>query len=155
MSTSFQNPSQQNLQSAIQTQDWDELRTLLSAKPGLHRYMISGLYTTDPEALEPTLGAFEILAETFEIERLRDLGRKLLWMLNDESGNHCPNAALAMAHIARVEYDAIAPHLPVMQVHANDPGDQMAVICQQALQMINQDQAKVQQNVEPSARSSV
>jgi len=106
------------------------------------------LHSTNPKELAKTLMAFEIIAEELEIERLRDLGRKLLWMLNDESGNHCPNASLALAHIAKVHYDVIAPHIPVMRVHAEDPGDQMASICQQAITLIETDRVRSTQDAE-------
>ncbi|GBE30780.1 MAG TPA: hypothetical protein ENH10_04445 [Bacteroidetes bacterium] len=131
-----QRAKQKDIVSAIEAEAWEDIRTMLASQPGLHRYIIARLYETDAAQMERTLRSFEIIAETFERERLLDLARRLLWMLNDESGNHCPNSALAMAHIARVHYQVIEPHIPVMRFHATDPGDRMAAICQEALDMI-------------------
>ncbi|MCB2213057.1 hypothetical protein KQI52_13165 [bacterium] len=112
------------------------MRTMLGAKPGLQRALISGLHETDNTRLEPTLRAFTILAETLADERLRDLARKLMWMLNDESGNHCPNASLALAAVAEARADIVAPHLASLKVHVNDPGDHMASRCAEAVRRI-------------------
>ncbi len=121
---------------AIAAGEWEQVRTMLSSKPGLQRALISALHETDSERLEPTLHAFTVLADTLQDERVRDLARKLMWMLNDESGNHCPNASLALAAIAEVRVDVVAPHVASLMVHANDPGDHMASVCAEAVRRI-------------------
>jgi len=56
-----------------------------------------------------------------------------MWMLNEESGNNCPNAALALAAIAEVDPEAVRPHLPVLRLYAADPSSRMRTIIQRAL----------------------
>ncbi len=47
-------------------------------------------------------------------ERARPLLDRLMWALNDESGNHCPGAAVAIAEIALGRPDEAAGFLPVL-----------------------------------------
>jgi len=105
--------------------NYDELSKLLQDSPGKVRKLLSLLHETNPTSLERVFKSFEVVAKVFDREKLLDLLRRLMWMLNEESGNNCPNAALAVAHISLVDRDAVMPHVPVLRVYADDPSSQM------------------------------
>jgi hypothetical protein len=114
-----------NVADLVHHSDFDGLKLLLEKSPGKSRKLLSLLHETNQSALDNVLKSFEIVAKVFEREKLLDLLRRLMWMLNEESGNNCPNAALAIAHISLVDRDAVMPHVPVLRVYADDPSEQM------------------------------
>jgi hypothetical protein len=128
--------SRQEIEQAIQAKNWPEVGRLLDTRPGLFRHLVKGLHETRPESLEKNLQAFQIAAKVMDRERILDQVRRLMWMLNEESGNFCPNAALALAHIAQVEPEYIEPHLPSLRVHAEDPSEDMRHVVRKAVSMI-------------------
>ncbi|MDP8208189.1 MAG: hypothetical protein P9L92_16100 [Candidatus Electryonea clarkiae] len=116
--------------------NWQALGQLLLDSPGQARRLISRLHTTSEPKLAATLDGFQITAKVFERERLLDLCRKLMWMLNEESANFCPNAALALGHIAQVDPEAVEPHLPSLQIHADDPSEMMRIPVRKGITLI-------------------
>jgi hypothetical protein len=120
----------------IDSGDYPALGQLFIDQPSKVRILLGRLSLTDDLKLTRTLDAFQIAAKVFEHERLLDLCRKLMWMLNEESGNNCPNAALALGHIAQVDPGAVEPHVPVLQVYAEDPSELIRVTVRKALPMI-------------------
>lgn len=122
---------------AVDREDWDEVRRMLTQSSGSLRVLLSGLHHPDKTALARVLHGFRIAAQVLAPERLLDLLRRLMWLLNEESGNNCPAAALAIAEIATVAPDAVAPHLPVLRVYANDPSSRMRDCITQALARID------------------
>jgi hypothetical protein len=121
---------------AIATRNWPEVGRLLDEHPGYMRHLIKGLHETNPARLEKTLLAFQIATKVLDEEKIRDQGRRLMWMLNEESGNYCPNAALALGHIAQVRPDIVQPHVPSLQVHAEDPSESMHTVVRKGLAMV-------------------
>ncbi len=121
----------------LAAKDWDGIGAILDERPGAVRHLVSRLTLPDGELLDTTLMSFQVVAKVFDKERTLDLLRRLMWMLNEESGNNCPNAALAIAHIAQVHPDWVAPHVPSLKVHADDPGELMSKTVRKALTIIN------------------
>ncbi|MFC2170558.1 hypothetical protein ACFLQJ_01105 [Calditrichota bacterium] len=122
----------------IDNGNWTELAALLDDKPGQVRRLISRLHTTSESKLAATLDGFQIVARIFERERLLDLCRRLMWMLNEESANFCPNAALALGHIATVDVSVVEPHLPVLKIYADDPSEMMRTPVRKGITIIQQ-----------------
>ncbi|MCB2199249.1 hypothetical protein KQI63_07585 [bacterium] len=121
---------------AIRKKQVAELVGLLEDHPGAVRYLISGLHATDDEELGGVLNGFRMAADVLDEERRLDLARRLMWLLNEESGNNCPNAALALAAMADIHPEAILPHLPVLKVYAEDPSDYIGSACRKAVALI-------------------
>jgi len=120
----------------VENNDFEALKELLKKNPRKTRKLIARLHETDRQKLNSVLKGFQVVAETLEREKLLDIVRRLMWMLNEESGNNCPNAALALAHIAQKDPQAIAPHLPVLKVYSEDPSSQMREPVRWAIAMI-------------------
>lgn len=114
--------------------EWTSLRDRLRQRPGKVRSLLSMLHEVDSDRLAAVFVAFErAVPDAFDEERLRDLARKLMWLLNEESGNHCPAAALALAALGRARPDIVEAHRPVLGVYATDPSPGMAEACRVAL----------------------
>ena len=120
----------------IHEEQWGHLADYLRKHPNAIRHLLSGLHTTDSSTLTGILHAFAITASTIDRERLLDLNRRLMWLLNEESGNHCPNAALALAEIAQVQPETVLPHLPVLKVYTEDPSPGIREACRKAVARI-------------------
>ncbi len=124
------------LDAAINDRNYPEIGRLLDERPGRLRKLMSRLHETGEMKLEATLEAYQIAAKVLDRETMLDHARRLMWMLNEESGNNCPNAALALGHIAQVIPDGIVPHLPVLRVYAEDPSPQLREPVRQAIVLI-------------------
>jgi len=138
------------IEQSIYSKDYDTLRRILRESPGKVRILVSRLNTTDQIKLEAVLTAFQIAAMVLNEEKLLDLVRRLMWMLNEESGNNCPAAALALGHIAQVRLDAVRPHLPVLRLYAEDPSPMMSATVSRALAMIRNAEIAQQSETENS-----
>lgn len=121
---------------AVYSNKQETVRNVLLEHPGRVRYLIAGLNETDPDRLEAVLTAFVTAAKALDRERLLELVRKLMWQLNEESGNNCPDAARAIARIALVDREAVMPHIPVLQLYAQDPSQRMRRCVSDALATI-------------------
>lgn len=121
---------------AVHSGQMDALTTLLQEHPGGVRFLISGLHATDEIELGRVLVGFRTASDVLDEERRLDLARRLMWLLNEESGNNCPNAALALAAMANCHPEAILPHLPVLRVYAEDPSDYIGSACRKAIAQI-------------------
>ncbi len=121
---------------AVDLRNYPEIGRLLDERPGRLRKLISRLHETGEHRLQATLEAYQIAAQVLDREKILDHARRLMWILNEESGNNCPNAALALAHIAQVLPGDIAPHMPVLRVYADDPSPQLREPVRQAISMI-------------------
>lgn len=128
--------NKKELREAILIGHYQKIGEFLVENPGLIRVLMSGLHETGEKTLKRFYDAFQIAVKVFDDERCRDLMRKLMWMLNEESGNNCPNAAMAVAYIAQVRYDFVEPHIPVLQVYADDPSEQIHLPVRKALSII-------------------
>lgn len=128
--------SREKIEVFLERSDWSGLGELLVEKPGQVRRLIANLHEANDKSLKRTLGGFQIAAQVLPREKLLDLVRRLMWMLNEESGNNCPNAALALGHIAQVDAEAVEPHLPVLYVYADDPSSQMRATVRKGIAMV-------------------
>ena len=124
--------------SALEGVNKDELANLLRDHPGSVRFLVNGLHTSDEDRLDRVLDGFRTAADVLDEEKRLDLARRLMWLLNEESGNNCPNAALALAAMAEIHPDSIKPHLPVLRVYADDPSDYLSTACRKAVAIIKQ-----------------
>lgn len=124
------------LEKAIIDKNYSAIAEILRKSPGKARILLSGLYETNEKQLDTILETFQVIAKVLEEERVSDLLRRLMWFLNEESGNSCPNAALAIGHIAHARYHLVEPHLPVLKIYANDPSAIMRTKVRHALAMI-------------------
>ncbi len=126
-----------NIDNYLDNQDYTSLGRLLLENPGKIRKLYSRLHETNETKLNKTLDGFQIAAKVMKKEKLLDIIRRLMWMLNEESGNNCPNAALALGHIAQVNPDLVQPHMQVLSIYANDPSEQLHKPVRKALSMIH------------------
>lgn len=126
------------LNEAIDNGCWADYRELIRENTGLYRHLISRLHDPEPEHRNKTFRAFEETAFAWPEKRIAELTRKLMWLLNEESGNHCPAAAIALAHIGKVRLNIVLPHRPILAVYTNDPSESIATACREALAMIDE-----------------
>jgi len=120
----------------IDRADWPGVGQILIDHPGYTRHLVSRLHHPGKEKQRRTLEAFQIAAKVLDRERTLDLLRRLMWMLNEESGNFCPQASLAVGHIAQVDPEAVKPHLPSLQVYAEDPSELMRFPARKAVSLV-------------------
>jgi hypothetical protein len=125
-----------DFKTVVENNNREALSEIFKHSPGKARKLFARLHETDYTKLNNVLRSFQTLAETIDEERLLDIVRNLMWLLNEESGNYCPNAALALGHIAQINPQAVLPHVAVLEIYANDPSFTMRNTVKKGLAMI-------------------
>ncbi|MBZ0263609.1 hypothetical protein K8I28_02990 [bacterium] len=95
------------------------LQELLLNKPATTFKLIRKLYSTNDNIRGRAVQAFSFVAEQFDDAKLKDIVQRLMWLLNEESGNYCPHAARALVEIARIKPESVRDHLPQLEYYAN------------------------------------
>lgn len=95
------------LRKIIKAGDMDAVEQALRENPGLIRKIQRMLYDVDEEVRWGAARAFGIAANVLEVEKMKDLLRQLVWMINEESGNNCWFAPQAIGEIGRHRPDLV------------------------------------------------
>jgi len=95
------------LQQAVKDNDSAILLKELKSYPGVIRKVQRMLYHSDEDVRWGAAKTFALAAEVFEIEKMKDLIRQLVWMINEESGNNCWFAPQALGEIGRVKPELV------------------------------------------------
>jgi len=103
------------LRAAIKEFNADLLEKELTDHPASIRKIQRLLYDLEEDVRWGAARAFGIAAVVFEIEKMKNLIRQLVWLINEESGNNCWFAPQALGEIGRVRPDLIKDFIPCLQ----------------------------------------
>jgi len=95
------------LEQAVKDSNTEVLEKELKNHPGLIRKVQRLLYHADEDVRWGAARTFGLAAEIFETEKMKDLIRQLVWMINEESGNNCWFAPQALGEIGRVKPELV------------------------------------------------
>lgn len=90
------------------------LRAELENRSAFIRKIQRMLYHQEEAVRIGAARAFGLAAEVFETERMKDLIRQLVWMINEESGNNCWYAPHALGEIGKVRPDYLKDFIPCL-----------------------------------------
>jgi len=107
--------NKESLREALKSNDLEMLKAELAKYPSLIRKIQRMLYDLDEEVRWGAARAFGIAATIFEVEKMKNLIRQLVWMINEESGNNCWFAPQALGEIGRMRPELIADFIPCLQ----------------------------------------
>ena len=77
------------------------LRKLVEGSPRLMRQLYSRLHHQNVAVREGAAKALGISSGRLERYKVNNLINRLIWSLNDESGNYCPHASIALREILK------------------------------------------------------
>jgi hypothetical protein len=103
------------LRAAIKEYNPEILKTELVDNPSTIRKIQRLLYDLEENVRWGAAKAFGIAAAVFEEEKMKDIIRQLVWMINEESGNNCWFAPQALGEIGRIRPDLIENFIPCLQ----------------------------------------
>jgi hypothetical protein len=106
-------------------EQWDELESALKQKPALIRHIMGFLYHVEEEMRWRAVKAFGIAAVILHDEKLKDLLRRMMWSMNDESGTCCWFIPQAVGEIGYQRPELIEDFLPGLVYFKNDPDEQL------------------------------
>jgi len=106
---------------AYQEGESEILEKLVAEEPGAMRYLLSMTYQDDPE--KRNIAAKGIAFGSKHHPRLaKDLVRRLIWAMNDESGTNALTAPDVLVVLAEVNPEILLPMVPDMTRLTADPG---------------------------------
>lgn len=126
------------LEVVLRNNDLNKLRTALEAKPGVMRKLMGFLYHPELEVRDAAARGFGVVAQVYPMEKLKDLLRRMMWMLNDESGSCCWHIPYAVGEIGYSNPEAIDDFLGCFSYYANDPDETMSTGVRRALERIHE-----------------
>ncbi|MCP4727825.1 MAG: hypothetical protein GY863_22495 [bacterium] len=109
----------------LRNNDLEKIEEILTAKPQLVRRLMGYLYDPDEDLRMAAAKSFGIAAKVLPMEKLKDLIRRMMWMLNDESGSCCWHVPYALGEIGYANYEAIKDFLPCLEHYSKDPDHTM------------------------------
>ncbi len=109
------------IEKLLRNEDYDSLEKMLTEKPQLVRRLIGYLYDPDESLRTSAARSFGIAAKILPMDKLKDLIRRMMWMLNDESGSSCWHVPYALGEIGYTNYEAIKDFLGCLEHYTKDP----------------------------------
>jgi len=91
--------TKEDLKQALKDSNMELIKQELQRHRGLIRKIQRHLYDLDENIRWGAARSFGVATEVFEEEKVRDLLRQLVWMINEESGNNCWFAPQAIGEI--------------------------------------------------------
>ena len=105
----------EELKKALRAKDTELIKAELEKHPAFIRKIQRMLYDMDEKVRWGAAWAFGVASTVLEVEKMKDLIRQLVWMINEESGNNCWFVPQALGEIGRVRPELMEDFIPCMQ----------------------------------------
>jgi len=130
--------SKEELETILRNNELERLRKEIRDKPQTVRRLMGFLYHPELEVRDAAAKGFGIAAQILPIEKLKDLIRRMMWMINDESGSCCWHVPHALGEIGYHNSAAIQDFIGSLSYYADDPDNTLSTGIKEALKRINQ-----------------
>jgi hypothetical protein len=107
--------NKENLRNALIDKNTELIKAELEKHPAFIRKIQRMLYDMDEQVRWGAAWAFGVASTVLEDEKMKDLIRQLVWMINEESGNNCWFAPQALGEIGRVRPELIKDFIPCLR----------------------------------------
>ncbi|MFC1477686.1 DVU0298 family protein [candidate division KSB1 bacterium] len=114
----------------------EDLKDEYSNNPAIIRKLMGFLYHPELELRDAAARGFGMIARVMPMEKLKDLLRRMMWMLNDESGSCSWHVPYAIGEIGFNNPEAIDGFIGCFSHYANDPDDYLSTGVKRALKRI-------------------
>ncbi len=128
--------TKEELHQILQINNFQKLEAALTVYPRITRKLLGFLYHKDESLRNSTARGFEIAAGSLQIEKKKDQIRRMMWMLNDESGSCCWAIPAALAEIGRSNPPAMKDFINSLKYYAADPDNNLSMGVKKALVII-------------------
>jgi hypothetical protein len=102
------------LKKALIENDSELIQAELRKKPAFLRKIQKSLYDMDERVRWGAARAFGDAALVLDEEKMKDVLRRLVWMINEESGNNCWFAPQAIGFIGKVRPQWVEDFIPCL-----------------------------------------
>lgn len=102
------------LKKALIDYDAELIRSELRKKPAFMRKIHKSLYDVDDRVRWGAARAYGDAAAVLGEEKMKDMLRRLVWMINEESGNNCWFAPQAIGFIGKARPDWVEDFIPCL-----------------------------------------
>lgn len=107
-------------------EDWESLKNAFQKKGGLVRHLMGFLYNPDEQMRWKAAKGFGVVANVLHDEKIKDLLRRMMWSLNDESGTCCWFTPQAIGEIGFQRPELVKDFLPCLMYYSKDPDEMMS-----------------------------
>ena len=101
--------------------NFEGIENLVSREPRAIRYLLGMTYHAD-KGKRRTAGKAIAIASQYHPKMVKDVVRRLIWAMNDESGTNALTAPDVLIEIARVRPEILVPAVPDLTRLATDEG---------------------------------
>jgi len=109
------------IQKAVDSRDFDALEAIVKKEKRAVRFLLGLSYQSDPEVRRNASRGIA-LAGRYHKKLVRDVVRRLVWAMNDESGTNALTAPEVLNAIAEEKPDLLLPVVPDLIRLAGDEG---------------------------------
>ncbi|MEW6338986.1 MAG: hypothetical protein ACOY3Y_14005 [Acidobacteriota bacterium] len=106
---------------AVRQRRFDDLESLVEKDSRSVRYLVGLTYQADDEVSDAAARGLA-LASRHHPGLVREVVRRLVWAMNDESGTYAASAPDVLRRIAEISPEALLPSLPDLMRLTADPG---------------------------------
>jgi len=127
-----------DVEKILKNNEIEKFRDIFKSKPQVVRKLMGFLYHPDIEIRNAAAKGIGIIAQVMPEEKLKDLLRRMLWMLNDESGSCCWHIPYAIGEIGYNNPDVIEDFIGCFSHYADDPDENLRTGVRDALKRIHE-----------------
>jgi hypothetical protein len=115
---------------AVRQRRFDDLESLVEGDSRSVRYLVGLTYQVDPDVRDSAAHGLA-LASRHHPELVREVVRRLVWAMNDESGTYAASAPDVLRRIAEISPESLLPSLPDLLRLSADEGlhDRLVELC--------------------------
>ena len=128
--------TREELKLALKNDKRESIQAGLKRNPSLIRKIQRLLYDMDEDVRWGAARAFGYAADVFGEEKMKDLLRQLVWMINEESGNNCWFAPQAIGEIGRHKPEWVKDFIPCLQEFHKYPDSKIQEGIEYAFQIL-------------------
>ncbi|MFC1557079.1 DVU0298 family protein [candidate division KSB1 bacterium] len=130
--------TRQEIESILRQNDHNRLEEAVKAHPKTIRLLMGFLYHQEEGLRDAAAQGFGIAARILPLEKLKDLIRRMMWMLNDESGSCSWHVPYALGEIGYNNPEAIKDFVGCLSHYADDPDEYLRTGVRSALKRIKE-----------------
>jgi hypothetical protein len=132
-----------NLKIYLENEEWNNLKDLLKSNPRLVRHLFGYLYHNDENMRWLGVKGFGIASHILKKEKLKDLLRRMMWTLNNESGSCSWFTPQAIGEIGFNRPEIVKDFLPCLLHYTMDEDEILREGARWAVQRISESGLKI------------
>jgi HEAT repeat protein len=126
------------IEKLLREKNFDELREVLTKDSRNVRKLMGFLYHPEVSVRDAAAKGFGIVAQIWPFDKLMNLVRRMLWMMNDESGSCTWHIPYALGEIGYNRPEAMKNYMKTFANYVNDPDETLSSGVEEALRRMKE-----------------